>query len=286
MASGDLVPKQGTALARNTSEMVSRGLQLVDPSAQREVFISETECINLLEKYREMRYRTGVERSDTLFFRCGRTHIHHLDGPDLNEFLQAFDRVKLNEGYVLDYVYDLRAICPGPLVYAREVDSEPISSPGEYREAFGLPQNILPGEEPTRADSLPYLRHMRFDRNATGYFQFALFCRTLPRCDRREDWSLDREFIFTDSDLKLRLLFAHGKAGGNKGISGADRLRMNTLNLKPRVGFRGDSAEVTMFCWERYPGYSYLHTYVHWPNGFEKTEDEIVVRSQYERQSW
>ena len=243
VASGVLVPKQDTALARSTSDLVRRGLQLVDASAQRDVFISETECIVLRTKYNEAWRKMG-ELRNVAWRKMGElrqavpNHWKPLPrgvvSGDLNDFLEAFDRVKLNEGYVLDYGFDFGIMGGGPLVYAREVDSEPMSCPEEYRDAFGLPNTLmLTSAEPTCADSLPYPRHMRFDRNATGYFQFALFCMTLRRFYLVEHSCNYRRYpIFTDSDLRDCLEDELGI------VSDADRLRLLKLNLQPRVRLR------------------------------------------------
>ena len=278
VGSGDLVPKQDTALARSTTDLVSRGLQLVDPSAQREVFISETQCIVLRTRYHEALRRMGRLREEIHDYLESRVSLDIVSG-DLNEFLEAFDRVKLNEGYVLDYVVDCGQPFGGPLIYTREVDSEPLSSPEEYRDAFGLPRICIHAAlKPTCADSLPYLRHMRFDRTATAYFQFALFCMTVRYFYQFQCSGNNLRYtIFTDSDLRDCL---ENRIGD---LSDADRLRLLKLNLNPRVRLRDDSAEVTMLCWQINRGYSYLHTYIQWPNGFEKTEDEIVAESRWLR---
>ena len=272
VASGDLVPKQDTALARSTSDLVRRGLQLVESSAQRDVFISETECTVLRTKYHEAwhemaRLRVYVPN------RWTRDYPGGLVSGDLNEFLEAFDRVKLNEGYVLEYLLGPGTSSRGSLVYAREVDSEPMSSPEEYRNAYGLPINHYSRRCPTCVDSLPYLRHMRFDRNTEGYFQFALFCMTVRGFPRSDRWPqhLCSWPIFTGSDLRECFEDRRGI------VSDADRLRLLKLNLKPRRRLRNGSAEVRMLYYTHLYGYHYFHTHIRWPNSLEKLEYEIVA---------
>jgi hypothetical protein len=163
-----------------------------------------------------------------------------------------------------------------PLIYARKYTFKPITSPKKYYKKFLLnePKGSW-GNEPTYEDSLPYLTYLEFDNSAIGFFQFALFCMTIRRfyLEWRSTYNT-RLFILTENGLNR---FIKEKVGG---ISLQDIELLESLDVRPKVKIKGNSAEVILACFDRNRGYSYLSVYIKHPNIFENIKDVVIVESR------
>jgi len=210
-----------------------------------ETIISEEESGVLLERLAKLRSEIGARF-------------------DANRFFEVFDLVTLNEGYTLDYVYFRDHLGGRPLLYTREVESQPISSPEEYWQAF-------PG------DDWPFLKDLRFEKSASGFFQFALFCLAAPQFNLF--WHAlynDTEFVCTRRRLN-QLLDAIPRRK-DYGVVDEDRSKLNAIALGPRVKIDGDSADVVTVSFTKWGGFSHCHSHIRWPNVLERIGTEEIVR--------
>ncbi|MCD6567656.1 MAG: hypothetical protein J7K94_02855 [Dehalococcoidia bacterium] len=121
---------------------------------------------------------------------------------DVNRFLEVFDRIRVEDGYMLDYVYSNDVWSGEPLLYARKITSRPLSSEEEYCRLFPDAKRAGLG----RIDSggyLPFLNSVEFEKSASGFFQFAVFYHAVRQFYLY--WHAcynDLMFIFTHSQLE------------------------------------------------------------------------------------
>jgi len=251
------------------------GLQIDDESQQIEVALSEAEFSQFMRKLSYIRGSIDSDYPDEFF--TGKTvNQHDVLSHYLAKFLRIFDRISICSGYVLDCVYALDHLGGEPLVYARDVNTSPITSPSKYYERYSLPKPVvLLGEEPTYEDSFPYLEYLQFENTPIGCFQFAIFCMTVRRFNLRWHSNYnERKYILSRAELDR---FIQERRGG---ISNSKAELLRSVSTNPKVKIVGKSAQVTLLNFEQNRGYSYLNVYLRHPNIFERIEDEIIIESQ------
>lgn len=226
-----------------------------------EVTISGEESSLLLERLNRLRSEIGDIPDEYIL---GQPFIsHQVPRFDVNRFFEVFDLVTLNEGYTLDYVYMYAGSGGEPLLYTREIASEPISCPEEYLQVF-----------PERGR--PYLRDLKFEKSASGFFQFAVFCLAVPQFYLF--WHAgynDTEFVCTRRRLD-ELLDAIPRRR-DYGIPDEDRSKLEAINLRPRVIIDGDSADVITVSFTNWGGFSHYRSHIKWPNVLERIVTEVIV---------
>jgi len=85
---------------------------------------------------------------------------------DVNLYFTVLDRLSMEPGYVLDYVYDYAGIGGAPVLYARPIDRPAYQ---RYREYIIVENANQPAE---REDF--YMNHILADGTPEGFFQLAL----------------------------------------------------------------------------------------------------------------
>lgn len=226
-----------------------------------EVAISEEESALLLKRLDQLRSEIGDIPEEYI---SGQPFIsHQVPRFDANRFFEVFDLVTLDEGYTLDYVYMYERLGGEPLLYTRRVDSEPISISEEHWRAF-------------RSDERPFLKDLKFEKCASGFFQFAVFCLVVPQFYLF--WHAlynDTEFVCAGRRLD-ELLDAIPRRRGY-GIPDEDRSKLKAIDLRPRVIIDGDSADVVTVSFTNWGGFSYYHSHIRWPNVLERIVTEEIV---------
>lgn len=112
----------------------------------------------------------------------GPTPDHFLNGQttrlegdfDVNSYFTALKHLSVEEGWILDYVYEATDIGGHPILYARP-DGQPAYDSFDAWEAAsreGEPANM------SLNHSEDYLDHIKTDDTPEGYFELALFQRT------------------------------------------------------------------------------------------------------------
>ncbi len=85
---------------------------------------------------------------------------------DVNRYFEVFDRLRMDKGYVLDYVYNSTRNHAYPLLYARRENSEPLTDMAVFEEAFE-----------TTTDSVnmsnAYINRIHTDGSRQGFIQLA-----------------------------------------------------------------------------------------------------------------
>lgn len=85
---------------------------------------------------------------------------------DVGLYFTVLDRLSMEQGQVLDYVYDYEEIGGSPILYAREAAATPYKNYSEYLAAEEA-------AEPAEREDY-YLRHIETDGSPEGFFQLAL----------------------------------------------------------------------------------------------------------------
>jgi hypothetical protein len=281
----NLVPREKSELTKLTNDLAKRGLQLVDEFQPIETGLTETEVFPFIEKVNEILRSVGSPPEEFLNGKI--TNPHDVRAFDINRFLEVFDRINIQSGYELDYVYTFDGQGGEPLVYAREVNASPLTSPDEYYERFSLSRHdMLLGEEATHDDSFPYLAHLQFENIPVGCFQFALFCMTVRRFYLfwHSNYN-DRKYMLTKTAVKQTVTSLEldiQKMTGQGSLLPAEAKILNNVSYWPRVKTLGKSSTVTLFNYKLNLGYSYLRVYLKHPNIFERIEDECIIKSKIE----
>lgn len=76
---------------------------------------------------------------------------------DVNDYFKAFTHISMEQGYTLDYVYQVDGLGAYPILYARPVD----------QPAYASANDLPPGTELS-----DYLAHISMDGSEQGYFEF------------------------------------------------------------------------------------------------------------------
>jgi hypothetical protein len=85
---------------------------------------------------------------------------------DVSLYFTVLDRLSMDRGRVLDYVYDYAGIGGAPVLYARKATATPYRNYSEYLAADAA-------SEPTEREDY-YLQYVETDGSPEGFFQLAL----------------------------------------------------------------------------------------------------------------
>ncbi|MGH9361060.1 MAG: hypothetical protein ACRD2T_04030 [Thermoanaerobaculia bacterium] len=208
-------------------------------------------------------------------------HTHIFDEPrpwlppeerfDPDRYFEVFDRLRPEEGWGLDYVYQYWGNGGSPLLYPRKGDQPPLATPEQYRERFAGSEH-------------PYLWRLAAERSSEGAFQLALFA--LEGQKFYLHWHsnyFDTEVVCTPERL-AELLRAipdeHPEPSLIDGITAEERGRLRALDLRPVVRRAGDFAEVEALAFTNWGGFHRRTTRIAWPNWVLGVTAEEVVGYQ------
>ena len=134
-----------------------------------ETFISREICEELQNRFDALTNNIGARPPRFLKYFSRRNEKKKRQKKfDVNNFLIVFDRIKLNRGYKLDYVYMGDSIGGYPLVFTRL--------------KLNILNNITKKSEALReaifessSHEQPHVKDISFEQSPIGYFQFCLF---------------------------------------------------------------------------------------------------------------
>jgi hypothetical protein len=190
---------------------------------------------------------------------------------DANRYFEAFDRLRLAEGWQLDYVYNYHGIGGEPWLYARRAADPPLDSLDAYRARF------------PNAGTAAFLGHLVSDRTPEAAFQLALFALEAPKFYL--NWHshyFDTELICTAArreEILAGIPLDHGPFGDNA-IPAAERARLREVPLAPVVRRAGDFVEVETLAFTKWGGFFRRTVRLAWPNWVLNERREEVVAYQ------
>ncbi|MBN1310956.1 MAG: hypothetical protein JXB30_06005 [Anaerolineae bacterium] len=225
-----------------------------------EVTISETETFQLWEKLESLRQEIETKYD-----------VDNLPRFNVNEYLDVFDKVYTEDGYVLDYIYH-DSVAVYPLIYTRQESNKPVESLEDIKKLYSEPDKSI--------------EHVYFEQSPSGYFQFAVF-----------DIAVRQFFLFwhakyndlevVSSRRQLDMLFdspekfhPHASADTLKLLGELlpiMRKRLDNISLQPSVVIDAETAAVTMVTFTKWGGFRFLTSHIRWPNRVESTAFQTIV---------
>ncbi len=208
--------------------------------------VATEEAGRVLAALAELRRETPPMPMGFVFDDPPRAWVPQEERFDANRYFEVFDRLRLEEGWVLDYVYNFHGIGGEPWLYARRAAAPPLDSLDAYRERFAS------------AGTAAFLGRLVSDRTPEAAFQLALFALEAPKFYL--NWHshyFDTELVCTAARREeiLAGIPEDYSPFGNHAIPPAERERLRGLPLAPVVRRAGDFAEVETLAFTKWGGF-------------------------------
>jgi len=209
---------------------------------------------------------------------------------DANCFLEVFDRVRIKEGYVLDYYHTHLDREPHPKWgHGLDFEAEPyvFTRPGDqsHQEAAEIARDLF-----WRRPHL--LKHLEYEQAPEGLLQWVIF-RTAVR-QFHLHWHAnynDLKYILSRTGLerimeslpltrtKIRPFHRYSLEQLSRGapLTEPDRDKLRALDLTPWVRLVGDLGEVRVFTFTKWGGFSWHHYHLRCPHHVDRSDTEAVV---------
>jgi hypothetical protein len=191
---------------------------------------------------------------------------------DVNEYFLVLDRLSVEAGYVLDYVYFYGGIGAEPILYARPVDQSPYVTYSGYQKAGGYPF----GSEESRYG---YLEQVRVDDTEEGFFQFILL--RIMGGQFYLFWHAnynDRAVICDRAELERILVMPEGY-GSYQNLSDEQKEAARAIDLAPVVEMEDDVVVAKVVVFTKWGGFS-RETYTinrSFPHAILDSAHEVLV---------
>jgi len=165
---------------------------------------------------------------------------------DVNRYFDVLTHISMQDGYTLDYVYQIDDLGGYPLLYARPVDQAPYASVLEIPENTQLPdfREHLAVEDLEQG----YFEYVVLDRMANQFYLFwhANYNDTLILCNRQQVYDIVDQVSSGDFGVAMDV---------------AQQAQARTLrNIRPVVRLTGDVAVVEIVTFTKWGGF-YRETY-------------------------
>ncbi|GAC1366673.1 MAG: hypothetical protein NVSMB44_30840 [Ktedonobacteraceae bacterium] len=240
-----------------------------------EHLIAESECEQLFHRLHAL--RAQISPLPAQYHAEGKAQLSQWpDRFDANRYFEVFDHIHLKPGYTLDYVFrsfyypveqghykwgnpDSGEI----LLYTRKVSSRRLTSAKPFGPRFVGEPWPVPG--------------LSFDRSASGFWQFAVFCLEAPQFYLHGDHE-HLQWVGTRQQLEAILTSLPVVTSSAPPMPGTitqkARQHLSTLEVQPRVRIWGHSAEVVGLAFGVFRGFVFQHCQVSWPNCFHRLQSE------------
>ncbi len=259
-----VLPKNSEkSLSSQINSIIEKGLIISnDIEISHSHIFSEDELSLFRKKFNELR-----EKYDEIpqeFTNCITSNPHKVKSAfNPNQYFHVFDKLFIESGSVLDYVYHYDCAGGRPFMYARMRDESPINSYEEYFERFS---NI-------EQDS--YLNRINFDKSFLGFFQYGLF-HQVHDCFYRYWHCYDaRTFILTRGGLERYIEDQHTYLNDEK------IQKILSLDQRPKILLNGPKGELKLTYFDQIGGGLYvLTTIIEWPNKFVAEMSEEIMKNR------
>lgn len=158
---------------------------------------------------------------------------------DVSAYFEVLDRLSMEQGYVLDYIYWYDGMGGRPVLYARRAEETPFENHSAYLAA-------------REEASLAYLDHVQVDGSAESFFQLAVL-RVMGEQFYRWWHAMLNDTAIITSQASLE---AHRPEVEGTCTEPLDPVlqRASQLALEPRVAFEEDLAVVSLHTFSAYSG--------------------------------
>lgn len=196
---------------------------------------------------------------------------------DPRRFFAVFDRVKPRRGYVPDFIFtpsSLNQPGGGPMSWSMEgrfnLYTRLVLAPRLYRRV-AKPAPTTHGQ--------PELKHLAFERSASGFLQFAVLCQEaeLWRKSTVSWWTYASDWRWVCSRQRLEALVPELRDASaltptyrmfGRSLTEEHRQWLSTVDAGLRVRMRGEKAEVGGLAYSHWDGFAWLDCELTWPNRF------------------
>ena len=159
----------------------------------------------------------------------------------------VLDRLSLEEGYVLDYVYCDWGGGAAPVVYARAVGASPYSSCSAFLSQFPGASLYSPPRD--------YLIHVRTDGTEIGFFQWVVLAIMANQFHLFWHAMYDDYIPVCTSEAVARVLPIVGELGCGEVFAPIDADEARALDLQPRVTLGEEEVEVRLVVFTLWGGF-------------------------------
>jgi len=174
------------------------------------------------------------------------TGVKQGDEFDVNEYFDVLTHISMQDGYSLDYVYQVDSLGAYPILYARPVDQ---------------PAYVSTKDIPAGLDFSDYLSHISIENVEQGYFEFVAM--NIMAGQFYLAWHAnynDIEIVCDDGDVDAIIAdISDGSFGVPLDISQQVKAR-SMRNIEPLVKLMGDTALVEVIVFTKWGGF-YRYTY-------------------------
>jgi hypothetical protein len=169
------------------------------------------------------------------------TGIKQGDEFDVNSYFNALTHISMEEGYTLDYVYQVDSLGAYPILYAHSVDQP------AYASTNDLPAGL---------DYSDYLSHISIENLEQGYFEFIAL--NIMAGQFYLDWHAnynDTEIVCNDADVDAIIAdISDGSFGIPFDVS--QRVKAQSMrNIEPLVKLTEDTAVVEIITFTKWGGF-------------------------------
>jgi hypothetical protein len=158
---------------------------------------------------------------------------------DPNEYFKVFTHLSMEDGYVLDFVYDYDSIGGHPVIFARRMEWEPFNSMADVR----------PGMD-------NYLDHVRVDGTPEGYLQYTMLTVTAEQFYLY--WHAaynDMEIVCNPTTVRNYVKALQTGRYGNTMTPEARKQALAIKQVEPSVTIGEDTVEVRIVTFTKWGGF-------------------------------
>jgi hypothetical protein len=162
---------------------------------------------------------------------------------DPNRYFETFSYLRMQDGYVLDFVYHQDGFGGFPLLYARPVEQVPYDTEADYRAAA--------------SDQEDYLSFVLPQDNPAGYFEYAAFAILSPQfyLDWHANYS-DWQVLCGKSDVEEVIQLFEGEDAFGYPMSAAQKRQARAIeNPQPSVELTDETAIVKLLVFSKWGGF-------------------------------
>lgn len=271
----DLAQSQDKSLSAKRDEITERGLKIANSiQIENKHVFSEDEYREFMERFNSLQRLIGEIPKE--FTDQGIINPHKAKGAfEVNQYFQVFDRLTMQPGFVLDYIYLYDHHGGEPHLYARRQNELPIDKKEDYFARYSIKKpDLLLGNDPGSERRRLYLDHISFENSFIGYFQFALFCINAHRFYLNWHSNYNARSVI----LTRRGVVAYTQNNSVLGIGPEKRRAALELDHRPVVEIENNIGKVKFLCFDPWGyGLYWLNVRLSWPNSLIDKEEKTII---------
>lgn len=225
------------------SELTQDDTEIVEPQWFLRSTISPSDSNDIVAELEAL--TSGLEFPDHLMVE----DPEKADGDfDVSLYFTVLDRLSMDRGRVLDYVYDYSGIGGSPVLYARKASVAPYRNYSEYLAADAA-------ADPTEREDY-YLKYVASDGTPEGFFQLALLL--IQGEQFYQFWHAnynDDRIVSDQEDARTALADLTGWVGENESTVEALLAEVAEIDLTPVVSMNQDQVKVEVVVFTKWGGF-------------------------------